>query len=142
MKSRREPLHKKVFWYILKLWDGILKPTMLKRQLKYFFQRITRGFSDKQCWDLDAIFAKFIIPRLKRMKEVGHSYPISFNSYAEWCQIVDEMIWSFEFVLTDYGSNDFYLTSRSLWETKQKERMKKFNKGMALFAKHYNCLWS
>ena len=51
--------------------------------------------------------AKFVIPRLKTLKSMGHSYSPDFKSVEEWHKAIDKMIWSFEYVLTDYGSDDY-----------------------------------
>ncbi len=111
------------------------------REIKYFLQRLARGFSDKECWCLDTTIAKFIIPRLRRMKEIGQSYPPDFKSFTKWCDALDKMIWSFEFVLRDYGSDDYDFKNKDGWELKQKMRMERYTEGMQLFAKYYNSLW-
>lgn len=111
------------------------------RQAKYFFQYLTRGFSDRQIWSLDITVAKFVIPRLKRLKETSLGYPMPFNSMIGWHRAIDKMIWSFEHVLTDYGSAECHSSNRKLWNFIEAKNMKKFDEGMNLFAKHYKDLW-
>lgn len=35
----------------------------IKRIMKFFYQRITRGWDDSETWDLDTEFYKWIYPR-------------------------------------------------------------------------------
>ena len=42
----------------------------------YVRQYLKRGFSDKQLWSLDWTIAKFVAPRLKRLKEIKHGHPV------------------------------------------------------------------
>ena len=67
-----------------------------KRQKKYKEQRMTRGFDDTECWNLDITFCKFIIPRLKVFKEQNDGYPVRYHSKEEWDKILDDMIEGFE----------------------------------------------
>ena len=59
----------------------------------------------------------------------------------EWHNTIDKMIWSFEYVLSDYGSVECSLNSRALWRFKEIKNMKRFEEGMNLFAKYYKDLW-
>ena len=37
--------------------------------LKNKYQKITRGFTDEEIWNLDNTIAKWLLPRLKYLKE-------------------------------------------------------------------------
>lgn len=41
-----------------------------KRFWKFLWQRWTRGFDDSETWSLDSTISYFILPRLKRFKEI------------------------------------------------------------------------
>ena len=41
----------------------------IRRNIKYWFQRRTRGWSDDECWNLDYSFIKWINSRFKKYKE-------------------------------------------------------------------------
>jgi hypothetical protein len=43
--------------------------------------------------------------------------------------------------MKDYGSHDYDFENMEDWKLKQKMRMKRYNEGMKLFAKHYKDLW-
>jgi len=125
---------KDVYYFFWRLWEYHFKPSAIKRHIKHFYQHITRGYSDKQCWSLDRTFAKFVIPRLKTLKSLEHSYSSDFSEMKEWHKTIDKMIWSFEFVLTAYGNNDYDSDDVKGWR-------KKYNEGMHIFAKYYWSLW-
>ena len=51
------------------LADEITENDELKE--KYKQQRIERGFDDSELWNLDYTIASFVLPRLKRLKELN-----------------------------------------------------------------------
>lgn len=151
----------------LELWERIYYPIyrfclyLDWRWIKWFFQFMKRGFSDRQVWSLDYTIAKFILPRLKRFRDteaiisipcsLGLSFSHRVNYYDEndkskekekfdanvvaWQAIIDDMIFAFECVVND----DEYLLIRS--EEERDEREKRIKRGLALFAKYFNDLW-
>jgi len=135
------PWYKEVYYFFWRLWGYHLSPRSLYHHIKYLFQYITRGYSDKQCWSLDWTFAKFAIPRLKTLKTMTHGHPIDFKSIEEWHKAIDKMIWSFEFVLTDYGSEDFDFEDYKGWKKMNDARIEKYKEGMNLFTEYYWNLW-
>lgn len=48
---------------------------LLKRKIKFFFQRVIRGWDDSETWSLDYEFYKWLLPRLKRFEELTIAYP-------------------------------------------------------------------
>lgn len=104
------------------------------RQKKYKEQRMTRGFDDTECWNLDITFCKFIIPRLKVFKEQNDGYPVRYHSKEEWDKILDDMIEGFEL-----NSNKFE------WETsdsnEENGNMAKAKRAIKLFQENFFDLW-
>lgn len=92
----------------------------IKRSVKYFFQRLFRGWDDSETWNLDQSLSRLILPRLKRYRE------LYCKSTAE---TVDKMIYSFE-----------YLASEKCYEYNPEED-EKVQEGLNLFAEHYRSLW-
>lgn len=45
------------------------------RAIRFFFQRLFRGWDDSQTWSLDVEFYKWLRPRLKRFGELTIAYP-------------------------------------------------------------------
>lgn len=105
-----------------------------ERQKKYKEQRMTRGFDDTECWNLDITFSLFLIPRLKVFKELNDGYPARYNSKEEWDKILDEMIEGFEL-----HSNKFN------WDTadanEENGNMAKAKKAIRLFQENFFDLW-
>ncbi len=105
-----------------------------ERQKKYKEQRMTRGFDDTECWNLDITFSLFIIPRLKVFKELNDGYPARYHSIEEWNKILDEMIEGFEL-----HSNKFN------WDTadanEENGNMAKAKKAIRLFQENFFDLW-
>lgn len=93
---------------------------------------------DSELWGLDITLAKYILPRLKRFKDINKmSHPISFGSIEEWHSIIDKMIYSFDYVLKE----DCGLNSVSITDEEKEKRYKNYQEGMDLFAKHFMDLW-
>ena len=76
---------------------------MVKRAIKHAYQKLTRGFSDRETWGLYYEIAKFTLPRLKRFKEVTICYPIDPRTPdpESWEKILDTMIFAFEWIILD-----------------------------------------
>lgn len=97
------------------------------RALKHWWQRATRGFDDSETWCLSTTTAEFLLPRLRRFKEVNNGHPHSLTE-EEWDGILDEMIWSLEALIADEKWEDFELWIR-------------VNAGLALIGKWWRDLW-
>ena len=100
----------------------------IKRTIRFLFQRIFRGWTDKETWSLERTIAKFVLPRLKRFKELNFGYPYNFTMDT-WDEALDKMIFSFEKV------------SRKYEEEYDIETLKKIDEGLELFSKHFHDLW-
>ncbi len=97
-----------------------------KRAFVHYWQRLTRGWDDSDTYNLDARISEFLIPRLKRFKELNRAYPGEFSTPEEWDVILDKMIKAFELHLVDTAN----------WHLSPEE-----TEGMELFVKYYRGLW-
>lgn len=95
----------------------------------YRKQRMERGFDDSETWSLDYTIAKFILPRLKRFKEVTNGYPGGLSE-EEWDEILDKMIYAFD-LKVNYDSD---------FDWKDGDQ-KKFDEGIKLFSEWFLHLW-
>ncbi len=102
---------------------------LLKRRIKHFWQRKTRGWDDSDLWHLDHTLAKWLAPRLERFRDVTISRPVDMP-LSEWEDILDEMVWTFKFL----GSED-------RWSCFDDEEWERVDKGLDLFGKYYRDLW-
>ena len=71
------------------------------REVEYSEQRKIRGFDDSETWSLTDTICRFIIPRLKRFKEVRGTP--SQLSEEDWNIILDKMILAFELTTRENG---------------------------------------
>lgn len=111
-------------------------------------------------WNLDHTLALIIAPSLRKLKQEKHGVPCCLTNddvpealrcpedkmirygknleiilpYSEkmWEWIMDEMIWTFEYIIAD-AENDSYI-----WTQEDQNRV---NNGLRLFGKYYQNLW-
>lgn len=127
------------------------------------YQQLRYGVSDRECWDLSNNFTNYILPRLKHFKKMDRfGFPASLTE-EKWETILDEIIWSFEYMKDPSVYNPipqhWHLENESLAEylnrkktpeeekcneeymerCKQLEEKKK--KGLLLFVEYYENLW-
>lgn len=135
-------MSKKKYWESFekraKAWD-------ITRQIKWFWQRRTRGFDDRDLWNLDNTIIKFIYPRLEVFRtwqsEHGMSYPSNLDP-AAWLDVLNEMVKAFK-LLSDTereftpksGEKIEELLKRNETENEQ------VRVGLELFAKYLRDLW-
>jgi hypothetical protein len=101
----------------------------LKRKMRYWWQRRTRGWDDSVTWSLDAEIARFVAPRLKRFKELNNGHPCDMTA-EQWDEIIDKIIWTMEFC----GSEESCCNpDTSLYE--------RADEGLKLFGQWFRHLW-
>lgn len=112
-------------------------------QTRYFFQRVFRGYSDDEVWDLDNAILRFTLPRLKALRATTHSFPGEFyddkcndlgaSGGAKWDAILDKMIRAMELKLRD----DYWYVDSPNRESETAE----VAEGLALFGLYFEALW-
>ena len=112
----------------------MLRRTVFRlRTYRFWWQRGTRGWDDSDTWNLNNTMAHFILPRLKRFKEITICYPMNLTM-EEWNAILDKMIFAFEYYHRDLLDDD-----RSI-DVRQEEWVR-VQEGLMLFGQYYNDLW-
>lgn len=130
-----------------------------RRHFRWWWQRRTRGFDDRELWSLDYTILEFIRPRIKAFAKakktgfpsnllygegrVGENYDEYCQKYsgeekrahesqaaAEWQELLDKMVRAIELSLRDQGSMNFSDQEKEEWE-----------EGMGLFSKYFFTLW-
>lgn len=101
-----------------------------KERLEEFKQqRIERGFDDTETWNLEYVIAQFILPRLKRFKELTNGYPVGMKTMENWYAELDKMIEAFQLYAADASS------------CLDKDVEQKVQAGLDSFAKYFFHLW-
>ena len=98
------------------------------RQEEWYNERKENGFDDTETWSLKTTIAKFVLPRLKWFKERHFDNPWDIT-FEKWDEILDNMIFSFEYYAKDE------------WKPISDEEFKRVEEGMKLFGEYYGDLW-
>ena len=107
----------------------------IKCEIKWWLQRRFRGYSDDEVWNLHDATARFLIPRLKKLKEINHGCPEEFfdktkeHECEAWSEVLDKMICAFELSVNDE------------WILANPNRRSQIDEGLQLFAKYFDHLW-
>jgi hypothetical protein len=125
------------------LRDRDFIPWCIKRRVKFWWQRQTRGFDDSETWSLDNTLAGMIWPRIARLKELNTGYPcdIAYDYGDEegpkkWNEYLDKMILAFKLI-----EEDKCFFGEPNWREKEEEQERKIDEGLDLFRKYYRNLW-
>ena len=112
------------------------------RAFRFWWQRRTRGWDDSEVWNLDVTIATFILPRLRRLKEIKHGAPSTLyegedmsvddpegwkRAEQRWDEEMNKMLAAFEL-----------LADSNLFEPAQNAIVLE---GLQSFARHYGSLW-
>lgn len=102
----------------------------IKNEIKWFFQRVFRGFSDDSLFSFDSTVGKFMVPRLIAFKEINFGCP-STLTMEEWEDILDKMIFAFRY---SYSNKKYeYPIDQELYAS--------YEEGMELFKTYFHHLW-
>lgn len=119
------------------------------RKIKWFFQRIFRGYSDEDLWNLDW----FILQKIRKpfkafvkyQKENGHGCPIDLydmgnheNESHKWTKVLEQIEEAIDLKYEDDSGADSWLDKTLEQQIKDD---KKIDKGFRLFGKYFNGLW-
>jgi hypothetical protein len=96
-----------------------------------------RGFSDSETWTFFLVIAEFILPRLRRFREISIAHPADIT-VEDWGDIIDKMIFAFEWAIKSDGMTGDY---NDLSEEDKVECWEKQKEGLKLFAEYFMGLW-
>lgn len=102
---------------------------LTRRAIKFWWQRITRGWDDSETWSMDQSLAKRILPFLHAFQEIKNHHPDDLTM-EQWTSHINEMIWGFLWYAEGKQYNCISL--------KTAERA---HNGINLFAKYFKHLW-
>lgn len=142
-------------------WRAYYKVQDIKRWFVTIYQRLRYGVADSECWSLDYTLSLYILPRLKHFKKMTrYTYPSNITP-ERWEEILDEMIWAFEYMLNEDKFIKFPMSSIDFNDPSSFNREKtpeqkqdwiryldesnalqyRKNQALLLFAKYYESLW-
>jgi hypothetical protein len=99
------------------------------RRYQWYRQRKKWGFDDRETWSLDNSIAKFVLPRLKRFREITYGYPSNLT-LEKWQKILDKMIYAMDMVCKEWDGNFV-----------PEDDHKKVAEGLKLFGQYFRHLW-
>ena len=70
--------------------------------IKWFYQRLTLGFDDRETYSIDYQFYKWLLPRLVRFVQLNDTYPNDYKSFEEWREELDMKIQELVVILAYY----------------------------------------
>jgi hypothetical protein len=105
-------------------------PAEDERQELWAEQRRDRGFDDTELWGLDDTFARFILPRLKALRQQKLEPPSKTMELTRWYSLLDKMIRAFELLLPEGGG----AWSRGTLNDRERAQLQD---GLDLFRKYF-----
>ena len=127
------------FWYERKRPWKI--PGLVLRNIKYSFQRVTKGYCDKDIWNIDYWFMNLMPDMLQQFKDTKHGSPSCLGTeyvdehgifcidecHAEWDKILDEMIFLFR------EMNEETCQKKNLYQKEHEDVLQEFEAKYGIF---------
>lgn len=98
---------------IYRFYKNFISPRTWFNRFKYLFQRLYRGFDDRDTWSLDYSLYRWLLPRLKRFKEVNNGfYDKEYDSFEDYQNELQKRIDQLEFILNSEREDDLFFQER------------------------------
>lgn len=138
--------YERVWWSVSDAWRSAMCG------VKWKFQRMFRGYSDNEVWNLGWAAAKYVLPRLKAFAEDTIAYPPAYETFEDWKADLGKMIAAFDWVANLDEREDELIRKcggyfakdadgETAWVKRLAEKEKEVDEGMALFGKNILNLW-
>lgn len=99
---------------VYRFYVNFIKPRTWINRFKWLFQRLYRGFDDRQTWSLDWSLYVWLLPRLKRFKELNNGYnDHKYESFEEYQNELQKRIEQLEFIIDCEREDEFYFQERT-----------------------------
>ena len=139
-------------WYdrLYGLW--LRTKDFFKCDVRWFFQKLFRGYSDIEIWNLGQTLAKFAKPRLKKFMDETCGFPPDYATFEDWKADLEKMLvgvtWAehydeFEDKIIEEcgGYNVKDKNGKTMWIEKIKEKDREAREGLELLGKWWMHLW-
>jgi|GEM_PF-5240191 len=144
-----------IYYFFLRLWEDNLCPRMIFRHTKWTFQKIFKGYSTPELWELDHTIGKFVHKRIKAFREMETTgipstvippdyvdTPENFEQLRKnWDDILKQIEDAFAIIENSYEVENWDGTNIEDYRKKQDENLETVRKGLKLLAEHYMGLW-
>ena len=115
---------------------------------KFTKQRLECGFDDSEVWNLDLTIAKFVLPRIERLKKTFAGYPGFLKNENEWKEILEKICKAFRlYINCDNDCIEDLRTINLLHGDDKPDELEKilkdhedYEEGMNLFFKYWKWL--
>jgi hypothetical protein len=138
------------FYYrACRIWSKIKD---VPREIKWFWQRGSRGWADCDTWSIDYHLCRIIPPMIRKLKKNDHGYPYDLSS-KQWHKILNNIAWTFD-IAADIQNHDVIFPSKKKPGPSLREHYKKFKiktltkaeydrykEGWRLFQEYFFNLW-
>jgi len=139
-------------YFFLDLWHSIIWFfKLLPKNIYWSIQKLLRGYSNPEIWNLDSTLAMFLLKRLKAFRKMDrYCMPLRFAivnpqgasedylSEEEWNEILDEIIFALEFTCKD--SYDEYDMKKEEERKRWMEDSKRVGRGYILLGQYFQSL--
>lgn len=115
----------KWYWKYTNFFEFTIPDFFFECKMKY--QVLTRGYSDRNVWNMNYDLAELNIKLLTKLRDTSSGYPPQLTE-KKWKAILTKMIEGFQAF-----DDSYYL------EDKKSE--KKYKEGMKLYAEYFSNLW-
>lgn len=74
---------------------------MKKRARKKWIRQYKRKMREKNTWDLSYNVARYVLPRLKRFRQVVNGHPVKddVKTMDDWYKVLDKIILAFDYIV-------------------------------------------
>ena len=109
--------------------------------IKWFFQRLFRGYSDYDMINYDQFICRKILPSLRYWihRKDRFGYPASLSSKEEWDNILEEILWAVEEAA--YGTEEDKAFAAGTDYDELKKIWDREKNGLELFGKFVQGMW-
>lgn len=92
------------------------------RNIRFAWQRATKGYCDWDTWDLDTFYTNLLIDSLQKFRKEANGHPMYLQSIEAWHEILDEII-----LLLKQYAEEAPIEEENEYETAYYEYLKKSN---------------
>ena len=139
-------------WYdrLYGLW--LRTKDFFKCDVRWFFQKLFRGYSDIEIWNLDDTLARFVEPRLKKFMDETCGFPPDYATFEDWKADLEKMLAAVNWAAHHEEYEDKIIkecggywakdkNGKPLWLEKVGAKDKEAREGLELLGKRWMHLW-